>query len=511
MRMDVMNEIAFTADEITEIKLCLPQYAFYTKKPAYVRWYCSNCEQWYEEYYDSDDMYDDPIPRHYFEHNGSFRCPHCGKTVTAKSIGRGFKTLEDTGCFVVCRNIEGRFRMFVSRIRQSFDKDCKAIRKTDPRYLYEFDESGKLHKWSWNCLLFDSGTWHWRWQENKSLTPFPHDSWIYNYHYDQAYLINPESFEMTAQRYCGAENFVGPYCTARDFVAYICLYGKHPNVEYIVKQNFGKVIANLLNRNQRSLYINWRSNNFLKMLGIRSKNDIDLCRRMEIEQLELYRKLSKSYAGMAELIVHQIRPGACELFPFLINLTGYSPDKICRYLKKQKRSVRYWLDYLEMAKKIYGNNAETAPKDLTAAHDRCVDIQNAQKQEELRRFSEARNKKLKAFVWQENGLMIVLPRSVDDIVAESKALAHCVGGYAERHFKGQTTILFLRKTNEPDKPFYTMEINKTGKIQQCYGYRNNTANNPKPPEVKAFERHYEQYLQEVIHGKRNHRAARQSA
>ena len=134
-----------------------------------------------------------------------------------------------------------------------------------------------------------------------------------------------------------------------------------------------------------------------------------------------------------------------------------------------------------------------------------------EKQEELRRFSEARNKKLKDFVWQEDGLMIVLPQSVDDIVAEGKALAHCVGGYAERHFKGQTTILFLRKTEEPDKPFYTMEINKTGKIQQCYGYRNNTANNPKPPEIKAFERHYEQYLQEVIHGKRNHRAARQSA
>lgn len=188
-----------------------------------------------------------------------------------------------------------------------------------------------------------------------------------------------------------------------------------------------------------------------------------------------------------------------------------SPVQIRNYIQKQGCRTSYWLDYLNMAKEIYGEDFDSRPKDLIAAHDRCVDIQNAKKQEDLRLFSEARNKKLKDFVWQEDGLMIVLLQSVDDIVAEGKALAHCVGGYAERHFKGQTTILFLRKTEEPDKPFYTMEINKTGKIQQCYGYRNNTANNPKPPEIKAFERHYEQYLQEVIHDKRNHRAARQSA
>ena len=88
---------------------------------------------------------------------------------------------------------------------------------------------------------------------------------------------------------------------------------------------------------------------------------------------------------------------------------------------------------------------------------------------------------------------------------------HGFGGYAERHFKGQTTIVFLRKTDDPDKPYYTMELDKTGKIKQCRGYRNNMADNPKPPEIKTFEQHYEQYLQEVIHGKRNECAVQQSA
>ena len=35
---------------------------------------------------------------------------------------------------------------------------------------------------------------------------------------------------------------------------------------------------------------------------------------------------------------------------------------------------------------------------------------------------------------------------------------HCVGGYAERHAKGETTILLVRENGAPDKPLYTMEV-----------------------------------------------------
>ena len=113
--------------------------------------------------------------------------------------------------------------------------------------------------------------------------------------------------------------------------------------------------------------------------------------------------------------------------------------------------------------------------------------------------------------YSDDSLTVRLPKSMDEIVQEGAALSHCVGGYAKRHANGQTTILFLRKAEEPDTPYYTMEIDKAGNIRLCYGYKNNRAGNPKPPEIKIFEKHYEQYLQEVIHDKRNQRAARQSA
>ena len=41
-------------------------------------------------------------------------------------------------------------------------------------------------------------------------------------------------------------------------------------------------------------------------------------------------------------------------------------------------------------------------------------------------------------------------------------------GYMDKHNKGQTFILFLRKEEEPDIPYYTIEI-KGDEILQWYG------------------------------------------
>lgn len=62
--MDIMEQVAFTEEEAKELKHIIPQYAFYEKKRSSVRWYCSCCEKWYEERYDADDLYYEPIPRH---------------------------------------------------------------------------------------------------------------------------------------------------------------------------------------------------------------------------------------------------------------------------------------------------------------------------------------------------------------------------------------------------------------------------------------------------------------
>ena len=74
-----------------------------------------------------------------------------------------------------------------------------------------------------------------------------------------------------------------------------------------------------------------------------------------------------------------------------------------------------------------------------------------------------------------------------EIKREGEILKHCVGGYAERHLNGKTTILFLRRADKPDRPLVTIEI-MGRRIVQVHGFRNEREaceENPMklPPEV----------------------------
>jgi hypothetical protein len=83
--------------------------------------------------------------------------------------------------------------------------------------------------------------------------------------------------------------------------------------------------------------------------------------------------------------------------------------------------------------------------------------------------------------FDKDGLTLLPPKSADEIIAEGHALHHCVGSYAERAANGECVILFLRKTDQPDEPFYTIEL-RDNQIAQARG-----RNSSEPtPEVQKF-------------------------
>ncbi len=87
----------------------------------------------------------------------------------------------------------------------------------------------------------------------------------------------------------------------------------------------------------------------------------------------------------------------------------------------------------------------------------------------------------KKFRMSKKGLMIVPPKSAEEIVAEGQALHHCVGGYVSRVASNETVILFLREKKQPDIPFYTIEV-MDGEVAQIRGQ-----NNCRPtPKVESY-------------------------
>lgn len=191
-----------------------------------------------------------------------------------------------------------------------------------------------------------------------------------------------------------------------------------------------------------------------------------------------------------------------------MNKTGLSLKKVLNYADKHggHYRIRDWNDYLDQCIKLKYDMTDTLitkPKNLHEAHERLTKIIKIEADRLAQQELEKRSKKLAEmeYIDEERGLQIVIPKSVQEIVDEGKRLNHCVGGYAQRHAEGKLTILFLRTTEKPDVPYYTMEVNTDGRIVQCRGYKNNCANNPKPQEIIDFEKEYQEYL-DTIFGKK---------
>ncbi len=113
-----------------------------------------------------------------------------------------------------------------------------------------------------------------------------------------------------------------------------------------------------------------------------------------------------------------------------------------------------------------------AVSELHRLHDLYTRLLNEQQQqrqamyaEEARQRAERIQKENKPKLefrgqlnYDDENYLIRLPKDEDEICKEGMSLHHCVGGYAHEHSIGSTTIMFLRKKSEPDKPFYTIEV-----------------------------------------------------
>lgn len=186
-------------------------------------------------------------------------------------------------------------------------------------------------------------------------------------------------------------------------------------------------------------------------------------------------------------------------------------------IERKQNMANDWLEYIGWCKELkydLSNMFIYMPNNFRKVHDRTAEeykaLQDKKAAAEKRRREEAARKELEqtkkaiaeifessegmdAFSIKGKGLILVVPKNGDEIRAEGEALHHCVGGYVERVAKGETNIFFVRKADEPDKSYFTMEWNHN-KIIQCRGMKNCGM----PPEVRAFTQVFEKKMQEAV-------------
>lgn len=174
------------------------------------------------------------------------------------------------------------------------------------------------------------------------------------------------------------------------------------------------------------------------------------------------------------------------------------------YYKRTFRShaEETYRDYLADCVKLgldLGDRAVLLPKDLDAAHQRTIQMVKHKANEAKRPAFHKQAEKLQKWRYEASGLLIRPADDADELIAEGAALHHCVGGYADRMADGETAIFFIRRLDEPDRPYYTLEL-VNRKVIQCRTRHNE--NYEQNPTVLNF---VNEWLREIVSGKKKHK------
>lgn len=209
----------------------------------------------------------------------------------------------------------------------------------------------------------------------------------------------------------------------------------------------------------------------------------------------------------------------------------FSPEQAVNYLERQRheqyrgRCIRevigQYRDYMDMCRRLKKDTSDEMvyrPRELKRRHDEAVE-ELALREAEIKadeyseKYPEAEKvlEEIAGKLEYSNGkYMIVVPEKNIDIVKEGRTLHHCAGAsdrYFDRIAQHETYICFLRKTEEPDRPYYTIEVEPGGTIRQHRGMYDEE---PEIDEVKPFLREWQREIRKRM-SREDHTLAAASA
>ena len=301
----------------------------------------------------------------------------------------------------------------------------------------------------------------------------------YGYAFDNSYcVLNASAIKQSCLKYAVVDTH-----TSWLFMSWLKLYIMHPNVEYLVKSGYSFLITEYdagfyggVTRLETDCCINWKTNNLLKMLGLnRSEFKALQGKEQRYHSYRMWRHYYPKYKIDELLMIAEAFGVESGTASTLSEATGLTVKRLSRYLVENDIRKYDYRDYVEQCQKLKYDLHDTAvsmPHDFHAMHTRCSNIIKYGNGEGLSAVFTQNMEQRKQLEYESKGLMIRQPATFNEIVAEGAVLHHCVGGYAERHSLGKLHIMFIRRKDDPEEPYYTMEVDTKGEIVQVRGDHN---------------------------------------
>ena len=490
-------------------------YLFYSRKEGWV--YCTRCRK---EYPMSEALRAKGaagFPRH----NQPSRCPGCGMALTAKSegMGRGQLLEINWGVLVQASGEDVLVRYF--RHIRSYMDDYRNP-KEESRELFRTVYTAKtVEDYEWGIY---SHTGQARWRHPKK----------HGYYWVPSRFQAPESAEIynrdfgllagTCMRYSCMDSFLQN--VYRDQMkqnpwivdSYFNFYRQHPYIEQMLKIGWFGLVKELCTaggydgEKLRREFQNGRT--ILETCGItrgqflllkEATGDSPASKDFRILRHASEQGIRLCAADLAKLREIQDSGQEEPYRNYVAAMRHTTLDRLLGYLEKQGIShPQDYFDYLGWLGELgydRKNRGNLYPKDFKRKHDAVsreyMESKNKAHMESLREFDRTLEKLRREAAkggpskLQAGGLFIRLPYRVDELKKEGESLHHCVATYTDRVLKGQTAIFFVRRLEDPDTPYYTLEW-KDHRIAQCRGSHNCDMT----PEVRAFTALFEEKMRE---------------
>ncbi len=269
---------------------------------------------------------------------------------------------------------------------------------------------------------------------------------------------------------------------------YLSIWREIPVIEQILKADLPRLSEEVIKSPEKLVWKDVKG-------GLAKKLEIDNARLKRLRKAEgdihvlywLQQEKKENLCLPDDLIGWFIENGILpEDLAFIHDRMSYVQVKnyLVRQKGRKKDSIRQvlttWEDYLSMAKRVKMNVYDEIVyrvNKLYQRHRELVEyIQNnrlsvtaGELEEEYPYINDILPRLQEKYEYSNKTYMILAPRSVKDILEEGQALHHCIDKkkeYFERINNQESFILFLRKTKQPDQPYYTLEVEPGGVIRQ---------------------------------------------
>lgn len=466
--------------------------------------------------------------------NDKGNCPFCGSRVTIKAKGRlPYRITDERWTVYIDRTEEG----FIWRAFHIY----REVHKNPEESYAQKRISQGAKEYQRGFYSFKNGTpkcdsYEYAEYKQSGKTRWCHDEGKVRSGECILYPENlPQAWEHTPMKYSALEILSRNLPTVSMRYEYgIGAYIKYPFLEWLIKMELYQIAKGVLSRNfdGRTGKLNCNGKTIYQILGLDKVNtrvlqqidgSYDELRLLQVAQKigiqlkpEQLREYYESFGCNTELLKQSARKVSLhKLSKYITKESENYPigdiGKCCGYsymrfkeredprIERKRNTASDWLEYIGWCREMkydLDNMFIYMPTNFKKVHDRTAKEYQTYKDEQMRKRKEKMEKLIRealseasdlpAMLMKAKGLMIVIPKSGDEIRAEGRTLHHCVGTYVERVAKGETMILFIRRIQSPEVPYFTLEY-KDGKVIQCRGKNNCSMTKEVKAFIKAFE------------------------